>query len=82
MPFQVVLTHERVAAVHAAVLSIPEMRLNMRFDIFFPSKAAIAVRVRARPSAVERVRTANVRGNFFRTDAGVFDSGFDIKVGD
>lgn len=47
MPLQVVLTHECVSAVHAAVLSISKMRLNMGFNVFFSPKAAVAVRIRA-----------------------------------
>ena len=81
MPFQVVLTHERVSAVNAAILSIPEMRLNVRFDVLFSAKATIAFGVGARPSAGKRVRTTDICRNFFRADAGIFDRGFDIKVG-
>lgn len=81
MPFQVMLAHERIPAMDAAVLSIPEMGLNVRFDVLFASKAAVAVGVGARPSAVKRVRTTDIGRNFLRTDAGIFDRGSNIEIG-
>lgn len=82
VPFQVMLAHERASAVDAAVLPIPQVRLNVGFDVFLPPKAAVAVGVSARPSTGKMVGTTDVCCDFFRTDAGVFDGGINIKVGD
>ena len=81
MSLQVMLTHERILAVDAAILSIPEMRLHVRFDVFLPPKAAMAVGISAHPSAAERVRTTDICRNVFRAGARILDSGFDIKLG-
>ena len=82
VPFQVVLAHERASAVDAAVLPIPQVRLNVGFDIFLPPKAAVAIGVCARPSTGKMVGTTDVRCDFFGTDAGIFDGGIDIQVRD
>jgi hypothetical protein len=80
MSFQVMLTHKCVSAVHAAILSIPEMRLNMGFNILFSPKASVAVGIGAHPPTVERVRATDICCDFFGTDAGVFHCSIDIEV--
>ena len=63
MALEIVLSDEAFLAVGTLKLSVPEMGLNMRFDVLFPSKALLAIRVEANPFSIERIGSRNERRN-------------------
>jgi len=70
MALEVVLSDEAFLAVGTLKLSVPEMGLNMRFDVLFPSKALLAIRVEANPFSIERIGSRNERRNIVNCNSG------------
>ena len=56
---EVVLTHETLAAVVAAILSVAKMGLDMRLDILLAAEFLIAFRVETSPLAVQGIRAVD-----------------------
>ena len=68
--FEIVLANETFFAVRTLKLSISKMGLNMRFDVLFPSKALLAIRVEANPFSIERIGSRNERRNIINCNSG------------
>lgn len=63
MSLQVVLAYKTLLAVRALELTIAEMGLDMRLDIFFATKALVAVLVETKPFAITWIRTGDEVGD-------------------
>jgi hypothetical protein len=57
MSLEVVLSDEALLAVRTLELSVAKVSLNMRLDVFFPSKTFFAIWEEANPFSVRRVRS-------------------------
>ena len=63
MSFQIVTSHKTLAAVITSKLSIAEMGLNVRLDVFFPSELLVAVFIFADPFIVNSIGTFDELGD-------------------
>lgn len=83
--FEIVTSHKTLAAVVASKLSIAEVGLDMRLDVFFPAEFLVAVVIFAHPFVVNGVWPFDELGNVIQGDICLFDGSahtrFQFKVG-
>jgi hypothetical protein len=73
MALQIVAAYETLAAMIALELPIPEVRLNVRFDVLFSTESPVTAIVRANPFVVFGIRTGDICCDVIQGDTSVFD---------
>jgi hypothetical protein len=86
MPLEVVSPDEPFVTVITLELPIVKVSLHVRFDVFFPAEALVAIVELANPLVVRRIWPFYVLCNIVQGDVSLLDgradSWFEVEVGD